>query len=88
VAALAELLFDGTEIRREGFRVALLVALQIGATFFKIVAGQTTAILQDAEVGLMDEVRETSPPCLDPGRGEIDEPPLAPDIVDAVAFRA
>jgi hypothetical protein len=88
VTGLAEILFHRTEIGHEIFRIALLVALQIGATFFKVMAGQTTAILQDAEMRLMDEIREASLFALDRRRGEIDEPPLAPDIVDAVTFRA
>ena len=88
VTGLAEILFHRTEIGHEIFRIALLVALQIGAAFFKVMAGQTTAILQDAEMRLMDEIREASLFALDRRRGEIDEPPLAPDIVDAVAFRA
>ena len=66
----------------------MLVALQIGTTFFKVVAGQTTTLLQDAEMRLMDEIREASLLALDRRRGEIDEPPLALDIVDAVTFRA
>ena len=90
VTGLAEILFHSTEIGHEIFRIALLVALQIGAAFFKVMAGQTTAILQDAEMRLMDEIRETSLRRLDPDleRGKINQPPLAPDIVDAVTFRA
>src|SRR5262245_39953547 len=88
VTGLAEVLFHCTEIGHEIFRIALLVALQIGAAFFKAMAGQTTAILQDAEMRLMDEIREASPFAPDRRRGEIDDPPLALDIVDAVTFRA
>ena len=44
VAGLAEILFHRTEIGHEVLRIALLVALQIGAAFFKVMAGQTTAI--------------------------------------------
>ena len=88
VAGLAEFLFHRAEIGHEISRIALLVALQIGAAFFKVVAGQTTAILQDAEMRLMDEIREASLFALDRRRREIDDPPFAPDIVDAVAFRA
>jgi hypothetical protein len=60
VTGLAETLFHRTEIRHEIPRIALLVALQIGAAFFKAMAGQTTAILKDAEMRLMDEIREAS----------------------------
>ena len=95
VTGLAEILFHLTEIGHETLRIALLVALEVGAAFFKAVAGQTAAILQDArpifhdaEVRLMDEIREASPLALDRGRREIDQPPLALDFVDAVAFRA
>src|SRR2546425_1143429 len=86
VTGLAEILFHRTKIGHEILRIALLVALQIGAAFFKVMAGQTTAILQNAQMRLMDEIREASPFALDRRRGEIDEPPLAP-IVDAVTFR-
>jgi hypothetical protein len=67
VTGLAEILFHLTEIGHETLRIALLVALQIGGTFFKVMAGQTTAILQDAyaltypdrlEMRLMDEIGE------------------------------
>ena len=97
VTGLAEILFHLAEIGHEILRIALLVALQIGAAFFQAVAGQTTAILQDAnaltypdrlEVRLMDEIREASLFAVDRNRGEIDDPPFALDIVDAVAFRA
>ena len=97
VTGLAEILFHLTEIGREILRIALLVALQIGAVFFKVMAGQTTAILQDAyaltypdrlEMRLMDEIREASLLALDRWRGEIDYPPFALDIVNAVASRA
>ena len=97
VTRLAEILFHLTEIGHEILRIALLVALQIGAGFFKVMAGQTTAILQDAyaltypdrlEVRLMDEIREVSPFAVDRRRGEIDDPPFALDSVNAVAFRA
>ena len=88
VAGLAQLFFHGPEVGDEFFRIALLVALQIGAAFFKVMAGQATAILQHAEMRLMDEIREPPQLCLDLGWGEIDEPSLAPDTVDAMAFRA
>ena len=88
VAGLAELLFHPTKIGHEILRIALLVALQIGAAFLEVMAGQTTAILQDAEMRLMHEIREASLFVLDRRRGEIDEPPLAPDLIDAVTFRA
>jgi hypothetical protein len=97
VTGLAEILFHLTEIGHEILGIALLVALQIGAGFIKVMAGQTTAILQDAyaltypdrlEVRLMDEIREASLFAVDRRRGEIDYPPFALDIVNAVAFRA
>ena len=88
VTALAEFFFHPTEIGHEILRIALLVALQIGAVFFKAMAGQTTAILQDAEMRPVDEIREASLFILDRSRAEINKPPLASDIVDAVTFRA
>ena len=88
MTGLAEILFHLTEIGHEILRIALLVALQIGAGFFKVMASQTTAILQDAEVRLMDESREASLFALDRRRREIDDPSFAPDIVDAVALGA
>jgi hypothetical protein len=60
-------------------------------------AGQTTAIFQDAyaltytdrlEMRLMNEICEVSLFALDRKRGEIDDLPLALDIVNAVTFRA
>ena len=86
VTALTELFFHPTKIGHEISRIALLIALQIGPVFFKAVAGQTTAIFQDTEMRLMHEIREASHFALD--RGEIDQPPPAPDLVDAVTFRA
>ena len=86
VTALAEFLFYPTKIGREISRIALLVALQIGPVFFKAMAGQTTAILQNAEMRLMHEIREAPLFVLD--RGEVDQPSAAPDLVDAVTFRA
>ena len=88
VTGLAEILFHRAEVGHEGCRIALFVALQIRAAFFKAMAGQTTATLQDAEMRLMDEIREASLFALDRRRGEIDDPPFALDIVNAVAFRA
>jgi hypothetical protein len=88
VAGFAELLFHRTKIGHEILRIALLVALQIGAASFKVMAGQTTAILHDAEMRSVDEIREASLFALDRRRGEIDEPPFTPAIVDAVTFRA
>ena len=88
VTGLTKILFHYTKIGYEIFRIALLVALQIGAAFLKIMAGETTAILQDAEMRLMDESREASLLALGRRRGEIDKSPLAPDIVDTVTFRA
>src|SRR4029450_9133449 len=55
VTGLAEMLFHRAEIGREVLGIALLVALQIrrgfftGRGFFKDMAGQTPAILQDAD---------------------------------------
>lgn len=88
VARRAESLFHRAEIRREALRIALLVALQIGAIFFKAMAGQTTACLQDAEMRLMNETGEAPLPALERRRGEIDEPAFVRNIVDAVALRA
>jgi hypothetical protein len=65
--------------------------------FFKDMAGQTPAILQDAdaladpdrlEVRFMDEIGEAAPFAFDRRRGEIDEAPSAFHVVDAVTFRA
>ena len=88
VTGLAKILLHRTEIGHESLRIALLVALQVGAGFFKLMAGQTTAVLQDAEMWLMDEVREASLFARDRNRGEINDPPFALNIIDAVAFRA
>jgi len=88
VTGLAKVLFHRTEIGREISRIALLVALQIGAALLKGMAGQTPAIFHDAKVRLMDKIREASLFALNRWRGEIDEPALPPDIVDAVTFRA
>src|SRR3970282_1534815 len=85
VTGLAEILFHRTEIGHEILPIALLVALEIRAAFFKVMAGQTTAILQDAEMRFMDETREASLFALDRRRREIDYPPFALDIVNAVA---
>ena len=97
VTGLAEILFYRAEIGNEILRIALLVALEIGAAFFKVMAGQTTPIFQEAyaltypdclEMRLMDEIREASLFALDGKRGEIDHPSFALDIVNAVAFGA
>ena len=45
VTGLAEILFHRTEIGHESLGIALLVALEVGAAFFKVMAGQTTAVL-------------------------------------------
>src|SRR5262245_13420868 len=87
VTALAEFLFNSAKIRHEKLRIALLVALQIGAASFKGMAGEATAILHDAEMRPVDEIRETSLFALDRGLSEVDEPSPAPTIVDAVTFR-
>ena len=88
VARLAELLLHLAEARHEVPRITLLVALQIWAAPFNAMAGLAAALLQDAEMRLMDEMREAPLFALGRGNGEIDDPPFAPDIVDAVAFRA
>ena len=85
---LAEILFYFTEIGRKNFRIALFVALQIGAVFFEVVACQTPAIFQGAEVRLMDESRKALLFPLGRGLREIDDPPLALEVVNAVALRA
>ena len=88
VTGLAEILFHRSEIVDEIFWIALLIALQIGAAFFEGMTGQAAAIFQNAEMRLMDEIGEAPLLRLDLGRGEIDQPPFALDIVDAVTFRA
>src|SRR5262245_26357460 len=90
VTGLAEIVFHLTEIGQEFLRIALLVALQIGrglfarSGFFKNMAGQTPAILEDAnaltdpdrlEVRFMDEIGEAALLALDRRGGEIDEAP-------------
>ena len=60
VTTLAEILFYAAEVRSENMRISLLVALQIGAAFFEIMAGQTTAISRCTEMRFMDERREAS----------------------------
>src|SRR5262245_12162605 len=59
VTGLAAILFHRTKIGHEILRIAPLVALQIRAVFFKVMAGQTTTILQDTEMRLVHEIRET-----------------------------
>jgi hypothetical protein len=88
VTGLAEFFLHRTKVGHEVLRIALLVALQIGAALLEVMAGQATAVLQNAEMRLMDEIREVSLLARHRRRREIDEPPLAPDVVDAVAFRA
>ena len=97
VTGLTEILFHITEIRYEILWIASLVALQIGKGLFEVMAGQTTAIFQDAyaltypdrlKMRLMNKIREASPFALGRKRGEIDHPPFARDSVDAVALRA
>src|SRR5262245_50425707 len=88
VTGLAEILFHRAEVGYKRLRIALLVALQIGAVLLEIMAGQTPTVLQDAEMWLMDEICEASLFTLDGRWGEIGEPPLTPDIVDAMTFRA
>src|SRR5690242_3156762 len=74
VTALAEILFHRAKVGHEILRIALLVALQVGAAFFEIVAGQAAAILHDAEMRPVDEVREASLLGLDRRRREINKP--------------
>jgi hypothetical protein len=88
VARLAEILFYGAEIGHERSRITLLVALQIGAILFEVVASQATAIVQDSEMRLMDKIREAPEFAFDRRWREIDDPAFARDLVDAVAFRA
>ena len=90
MAALAEFFFHRTEIGRKSVRIALFVALQIGAAFLKIMAVQTTTILglQGAEMRLMDKFREAALLALDRRSGEIDGTAFAWNIIDAVAFCA
>src|SRR4029078_7232122 len=58
------------------------------ASSCKVVAGQATVILHDAEMRPVDEVREASLFGLNRRRSEINEPPPALDIVGAVTLRA
>ena len=88
MACLAELFLHGAETGCKFSWIALLVALEIGAVLFKAVAGQAAAIVHDAHMRLVDEIREAPLFALDRDRGEIDHPRLAPDIVNAVAFCA
>ena len=88
VTGLAEILLHRTETGREILRIALFVALQIRAAFLKLMAGGTTAFLQNAEMRLMDEVREASLFALGRGLGEIDGASFARDVINAMAFRA
>ena len=88
VARLAAILFHRTEFGCEIMRIVLLIALQIRASFFKVMASQTTVISDDAEMRLVDETREASPCHCDGERREIDDPSFALEVVDAVALRA
>jgi hypothetical protein len=88
VARLAGFLFDRGEIGDEIERIALLIGFQVGATFLQGMAGEAAATVHDAQMRLMDEIREASPFALDRRRGEIDHPPFALEVVNAVAFRA
>ena len=88
MTCLAEFLLYRAETGHEILWIALLIALQIGAAFFKLVTGQTTAIIQDAHMRLMDEIREAPLFAIGRERRKIDAPPFTPDIVNAVAFRA
>ena len=60
VTSLAEILFHRAKVGHEILRIALLVALQIRAPSFKVMAGETTAILEEAEMRSVDEIREAS----------------------------
>ncbi len=88
VAALAKILFHPAEIRRKNLRIALLEALEIRAAFFEVMAGQTTAIFQCAEMRFMNKPRKASPLRFGRRLREIDESSFALDIVNTVAFRA
>src|SRR5262245_2776188 len=103
VAGLAKILFHRTEIGHDVSRIALVIALQIGRGlfarrgFFEDMAGQATAIFQDAyaltdpdrlEMRLMDEIGEASPFAFGRRGREIDDAPPAFHVVNAVAFRA
>ena len=72
VTGLTEILFHRTEIGHEIPRIALLIAFQIGAAFFKVMTGETTAVLHYAEMRLMDEISEAPPFALDRRWREID----------------
>jgi len=58
VTRLAEVFFYFTEVGHEGERVAFLVTLEVRASLFEVVARQTTAIIHNAEMGLVDEMCE------------------------------
>jgi hypothetical protein len=97
VAGLAKVLFHSIEIGHESLRIALFETFQIEAAFCKGMTSQTAKILQYAcaltdphrlEMRLMDEIREPSLFAFGRTGREIDEPPFAFEIVDAVAFRA
>src|SRR5262245_15421765 len=97
VAGLTEILLHRTKIGHEVSWIALLITLQIGRTFLEDMAGQATAILQDAyaltdpdrlEMRLVDEIGEASPLAVGRRGREIDDAPFVFYIVNAVAFRA
>ena len=88
VTRLAEFLFHRSEIRCKTLRIALLVALQILAAFFKAVACQTAAIVHRAKMRFMDESREVGLFALDRKWCEIDEPAFVLDVINAVTLRA
>ena len=60
MTGLAELLLHRGEVGNEDFRIALLIALQIGAVFPEVVTGQASAMLEHTEMGLVDETCEAS----------------------------
>ena len=58
MASLAEFLFDRAKVRHVNLRVAVLIAFQVGAAFFQAMTGQAAAVIHDAEMRFMDEMRE------------------------------
>src|SRR5215510_3293675 len=88
VAGLAEIFFHRAEIGHEAARIALRIALQIGAPLLKVMTGEAATMFQDAEMRFVDKSRKASLHGGGLGRREIDEPPPALDRIDAMTFRA
>jgi hypothetical protein len=61
VACLAKFLLHRAETCGKFSWAALFVALEIRAILFKAMASETAAIVHDAHVRFMDEIREASP---------------------------